>query len=152
MSETDTNPKVDRYLTDDAMDHIDHALGRPANPLAPTYRNYFAIDEDAPLAAQFRASPHWKLYGFAGDMAYFSVTEAGKEALVAHLASIRDPWRLYEVTFRGFTTIVSAKSVGNAKYRKYLDIADCLGDTKFGSFAKNASVRLAQNVGGARHV
>lgn len=36
------NLRVDRYLENQAMDHIDHALGRPLDPLGETYRNFYA--------------------------------------------------------------------------------------------------------------
>lgn len=40
------NPTVNRYLKDKAMDHIDHALGRPVDPLRESYRNHFYLCSD----------------------------------------------------------------------------------------------------------
>lgn len=137
----DGNPSVNRYLKDKAMDHIDHALGRPVDPLGETFRNHFAVDKDSKTAAAFAASPQWKLNGRTVDMAFYSVTAQGRKALAEHLKEIGDPWKPYAVTFNGYTSIVSAKSSGNAKYQKYLDVSDVYCDLKFGDFARKATVR-----------
>lgn len=137
------NPRVNRYLKDKAMDHIDHALGRPVDPMGETYRNHFATGADGKDAKQFTASPNWKKVGQRDDMAFFAVTDAGRKALADHLKKIGDPWKAYEVSFNGYTSIVSAKSSGNAKYQKYLDVSDCYSELKFVDFARQAKVRKA---------
>lgn len=137
------NPRVNRYLKDKAMDHIDHALGRPVDPLGETYRNHFATGAGGKDAKQFTASPNWKKVGQRDDMAFFAVTDAGRKALADHLKKIGDPWKAYEVSFNGYTSIVSAKSSGNAKYQKYLDVSDCYSELKFVDFARQAKVRKA---------
>lgn len=137
------NPRVNRYLKDKAMDHIDHALGRPVDPLGETYRNHFATGADGKDAKQFAASPNWEKLGRRDDMAFFAVTDAGRKALADHLKKIGDPWKAYEVSFNGYTSIVSAKSSGNAKYQKYLDVSDCYSELKFVDFAREAKVRRA---------
>ncbi|MDE3771555.1 hypothetical protein I7G86_07395 [Sinorhizobium meliloti] len=137
------NPRVNRYLKDKAMDHIDHALGRPVDPLGETYRNHFATGADGKDAKQFAASPNWEKLGRRDDMAFFAVTDAGRKALADHLKKIGDPWKAYEVSFNGYTSIVSAKSSGNAKYQKYLDVSDCYSELKFVDFARQAKVRKA---------
>lgn len=138
---------VNRYLEDKAMDHIDHALGRPVDPLAETYRNYFATCSGAEKNT-FRQSAHWQERFTYRDMVWFGVTQAGREALAAHLKAIGDPYQLYEVTTRlpGFgehTTLVAAKSRSAARYSHYLDVADALSDLTFGEFCRCASVRRA---------
>ena len=35
---------VNRYLADPAMDDVDHALGRPLDPMRESYRNRYAVD------------------------------------------------------------------------------------------------------------
>ena len=77
------------YLTDPMLDDVDHALGRPDDPLGRTYRNYFALEADCDLAGQFRASPFWEEGNRASrsDMTVFHVTDAGRQALAAHLAA-----------------------------------------------------------------
>lgn len=72
------NPRVNRYLKDKAMDHIDHALGRPVDPMGETYRNHFATGADGKDAKQFAASSNWEKVGQRDDMAFFAVTDAGR--------------------------------------------------------------------------
>lgn len=137
------NPKMDRYLKDKAMDHIDHALGRPFDPTGETYRNYFAIDTGSDLAAQFRASPNWREGRACDDMAYFFVTDEGRAALAAHLKEIGDKNRMFAVTFDGEAcSPVIAESHGKARYQAFLNISDCW-DISFREFCKQVSVRLA---------
>jgi len=140
---TTTNPSVDRYLLDKAMDNIDHALGRPADPLRETYRNYFAVDYASPEAAAFRASPHWIITGGVhGGMVTFSVTVAGREALHDHLRKVGDKHRAYLVTFDGHSESIAATTPGKAKYEYWLRVSDVCPDLKFGAFCREASVRL----------
>ncbi|MBN9525723.1 MAG: hypothetical protein J0H82_05960 [Alphaproteobacteria bacterium] len=137
------NPSVDRYLKDKAMDHIDHALGRPIWPLKKSYRNYFAIDTRSDLANSFRASPHWRFTGSAGQMAFFSVTEAGRHALQSHLASLHAPTKAFTVAYGGQTAIVPAATPSRARYSRWLAISDCCPDLTFAEFLRDATVRLA---------
>ena len=134
---------VDRYLKNKAMDNIDHALGRPVDPMVETYRNRFAINEGDKLAASFRASPHWHLFGAGVGMLFFSVTTAGRKALRDHLRAIGDRNRLYDVTYGGFTSSVVAVSPAKAKYSHWLNISDCCGDLTFGDYSRTARVRLS---------
>jgi hypothetical protein len=136
------NPKVDRCLADKVMDNIDHALGRPVNPLGETWRNHFATD--GAEAALMAASPFWKDLGtLLGDLQFFAVTMEGREALAAHLRVIEDPYRAYVVTFDGSDSVVAAKSPGAAKYRVWLSTSDCVADLAFGTFCRSARVRRA---------
>lgn len=134
---------VDRYLKNKAFDHIDHAIGRPVDPLVESHRNYFATDKDSEIARGFAASPFWALNGIRDDMAYYRVTSAGREALVKHLKEIGDKHRLYDVTYQGQTQSIAAVSASKAKYRIWLDISDCFCDLTFGAFTRLSSVRLA---------
>ena len=80
--------QVNRYLKDKHFDRIDHALGRPVDPMVKSYRNHFAADAGSDLAAMFRASDHWREGRSDGDMAYFFVTDAGRAALRDHLGEV----------------------------------------------------------------
>ena len=139
---TTDNPSVDRYLLDKVMDNIDHALGRPADPLRETYRNYFAVDDASPKAAAFRASPHWIFTGgLHGGMVTFSVTTAGRQALRDHLREVGDNHRAYLVTFDGHTGAIAAESPAKAKYEYWLRVSDVCPDLKFGAFCRAATAR-----------
>lgn len=137
--------QVNRYLKDKAMDHIDHALGRPVDPLLEGYRNHFAVDADSKTAKAFDASPFWGRHGKAapGGMAFYFVTEAGRKALKQHLKEIGDKHRLFDVTYQGHTQAVVAVSAAKAKYSLWLDISDCRPDVTFGQFARAASVHAS---------
>lgn len=134
-------PTVNRYLKDKAMDRIDHALGRPVDPMGKTYRDHYATDS-AERIAELTASPYWKPGGQAGGMQFFYVTQAGREALAVHLREIGDPHRAYSVRFEGDEWTLAGKSRGKARYRAYLDISDRYPDMTFGEFCRRASVRL----------
>lgn len=137
--------QVNRYLKDKAMDHIDHALGRPVDPMAESYRNHFATDTDSTLAKKFDASPYWERnkHVARGDMAFYHVTDRGRAALRLHLIEIGDKHRLYDVTYQGQTETVVAVSAAKAKYSLWLDISDCFCDMTFGKFCRAATVRKA---------
>ncbi|GGB00004.1 hypothetical protein GCM10011491_30310 [Brucella endophytica] len=141
MSESE-NPKVNRYLKDKAMDLIDHALGRPLFPLEKSYRNHFATEADGDLAKQFDASPFWRRSGRSDDMAFYSVTHEGREALAAHLKEV-DPHKPYIVEFEGFSSIAPAKSRSAARYAYYLRVSDACHDLSFSDFQRRATVRSA---------
>ncbi|MEZ0003822.1 hypothetical protein [Sinorhizobium fredii] len=138
------NPSVNRYLKDKSMDHIDHALGRPVDPMGETYRNHFATGVSSPEAKASGASKNWELDGLVRGMAYFSVTDAGRKALADHLTQIGDKHRLSDVTYEGQTQAVVAVSAAKAKYSLWLDISDCFCDLTFAKFSRAASVRLTQ--------
>lgn len=138
------NPTVNRYLTDKAMDRLDHALGRPLDPLGKTYRCYFAVGKDSDLAAEFRASPHWEEgREVPGGLASFHPTQEGRQALADHLKATGDPHRGYLVSFEGHTTMVVAKSRSGARYSYFLRISDCLPDMTFGDFVERCAVWVA---------
>lgn len=134
-----TNPSVNRYLEDKDMDHIDHALGRPVDPMGETYRNRFAID--GRLADQMAASSHWEEFGRSGDMRFFSVTDEGRKALAQHLKSIGDKTRKFAVEFEGYTTIVASTSPAKARYSQWIEVSDCLPHLTFFDYCRQSSVR-----------
>lgn len=134
-------PQVNRQLKDDAFDHIDHALGRPPNPLANTFRNYFAVEEGTD-AESFRASPHWQCDGLRGNMLYFSVTDAGRKALRDYLSAASETTKVFEIEWGGYRTTEVAPSRGQARYRKWLSISD-VSDVSFKDFMATARIRLA---------
>lgn len=137
--------QVNRSLKDMAMDRIDHALGRPVDPMTESYRNYFATDAGSKLAKEFDASPYWarNMHVAPGDMAFYHVTDEGRAALRRHLREIGDKHRLYEVTYEGRTETVVAVSAAKAKYRLWLSVSDCFQELTFGRFCRAATVRAA---------
>lgn len=141
MPELD-NPAVNRCLKDKAIDHIDHALGRPAWPLRESYRNYFACDPDGEHARSFMASPHWERGGRIDSLVYFRVTDAGRKALADHLAARRLD-RVYVVQFDSFESQVPAATRAKARYSYWLTISESWPDLTFGAFARRARVRRA---------
>lgn len=136
--------QVNRCLKDKAMDYIDHALGRPLDPMVETYRNYFAAAAEGPQAAQFRASPHWDQGVTRGDMVWFHASDEGRAALRDHLREIGDKHRLYTVSWNGWNMPQIATSHGKARYAKWLDISDSY-EISFKGFVATARVRLAQS-------
>ncbi|MVB04197.1 hypothetical protein GN325_20750 [Agrobacterium vitis] len=142
------NPSVNRCLKDKAFDHIDHALGRPVDPMRESHRNYYATDAESDLAKAFGASENWKLASSTkSGMAYFHVTDAGRIALRNHLAchsvNMGRPWRAFAVEFNGYSDTIPARSRGQAKYLRFLSVSDCYPSLKFGEFVKRANVRVA---------
>jgi hypothetical protein len=137
--------QVNRYLKDKAMDHIDHALGRPVDPLVESYRNHFAVDADSKTAKEFDASPFWSRNGKGapGGMAFYHVTTEGRQALKQHLKEIGDKHRLFDVTFEGHTQTVVAESASKARYSLWLDISDCRASLTFRKFCQSVTVRIA---------
>jgi len=136
-------PSVNRYLADKAMDHIDHALGRPADPMAPTYRNHFVIDRESDIARQFSASNHWHVARSAPDdgMLCFFVTDEGRAALAAHLKAIGDKHRVYRVWLGDDEmSPVVATTAAKARYLKFLQFDDGM---TFGEFCRASRVRIA---------
>lgn len=134
--------QVNRHLEDKAMDHIDHALGRPVNPRTETYRNYFYVIGDTDLRRSMASSPHWQSDGEAGDGEYFSVTDEGRAALAEHLKTIGDKHRRFIVSFDGHQTEVVATTRAKARYSKWLDISDS-SDIAFSEFQRRSTVRAA---------
>lgn len=140
--------RVNRCLRDKAMDHIDHALGRPLDPMQETYRNHFATTRDSDEAKAFRTSPHWS-EASSGDafakMSFFYVTDEGRKALRDHLVSIGDQHRAFNIEFMGHTTAVAGTSRGNARWRYFLDLSDSWSELSFAKFCKGSRVTLASN-------
>ena len=123
------NPTVNRYLKDKAMDRIDHALGRPVDPLRETYRDHYAVEKDSDIAAEFRASSNWQEEqpsALNEDMRWFYVTDVGRQALANHLKKINDGNRRFVVTWEGYDTIVAAETHSKARYSKYLAVSDVM--------------------------
>jgi len=134
---------VDHYLADKAMDHIDHALGRPLDPMGETHRHHYAANRDGQIAAELRASPYWTNGSTVGDIVFFHVTDEGRAALAAHLRAIVDPHRAYAVSFDGHTRPVVATCRAQARYSAFLDVSDGFPDLTFSAFCRRSRVRLA---------
>lgn len=140
--------QINRSLEDKAMDRIDHALGRPLDPMGETYRNFYAVD--GAEADEMEASPHWiegSRYQHHLRMRCFAVTDEGRKALAVHLKEINDPHRAYVVTYRGHDSTVIAKSHSKARYDYYLRIRDVCPDLTFDEYCRQASARLANGKG-----
>ncbi len=135
--------QVNRYLKDRAMDRIDHALGRPLNPLSETYRDHYATFTDGAVAEEMRASPHWEGGKAIDRMAFFYVSDAGRKALADHLKEIKDAHKGYVVAFDGIEMSVVATSAAKARYSAFLSASDCNDDLTFRQFQKECTVRRA---------
>lgn len=135
--------QVNRCLDDEMMDKIDHALGRPVNPLRESYRNRYCTDPKKG-AAMF-ASGYFSMHrGPNGDDVTMVVSNAGRRALADHLRKIQDPHRLFVVSFEGYELNQVAKTHGEARYRKWRSISDTDADLHFIDFCRRSSVRLAK--------
>lgn len=135
--------QVNRYLKDKAMDHIDHALGRPVDPRSETHRNYFYVIGDTDLRRDMAASPYWRGDGKGGEGEYFFVTDEGRAALADHLKAIGDKHRRWIVSYAGYQMEAIATTAAKARYSKWLDISDTNDSLTFGEFQRNSKVRAA---------
>ncbi|RYG88573.1 MAG: hypothetical protein EON59_03990 [Alphaproteobacteria bacterium] len=135
--------EVNRYLEDKAMDHIDHALGRPVDPMQESYRNYFYVTGDTDLRRYMASSPHWQSSGVAGDGEYFAVTDDGRAALAVHLKAIGDKHRRWIVSYGGYDMPTVATTASKARYSKWLDISDVDDSLTFARFQRQSKVRAA---------
>ncbi|MBS1164168.1 MAG: hypothetical protein H6R00_193 [Proteobacteria bacterium] len=133
------NLRVDRYLENQEMDHIDHALGRPLDPLGETYRNYYATGSQ-----RFDGNPHWTLVEVSkGGTRIYSVTDEGRQALAEYLKASGSKHRAFLVTVEIDGVVderpVVAKDEAEACYGRYLDIIDALPDLTFDEFCRCAT-------------
>lgn len=136
--------QVNRCLENKDMDHIDHALGRPINPMVDSFRNYFYVCGDTELRKGMTNSPNWEGDGKGSPNGeYFTVTTAGRAALATHLRDIKDPHRLYVVSYDGYHSVVIGTSQSNAKYSKWLNLSDVCADLTFSEFLRKSKARLA---------
>lgn len=135
--------QVNRYLKDKAMDWIDHALGRPVDPMAETFRDYFFVCGQGETRRHMAESSHWTADNPAKEDVYFYVTNAGREALAAHLKQIGDKHRLWTVSWRGYDMATVATTAAKARYSKWLDVSDSDDSLTFAKFQRESKVRLA---------
>lgn len=78
--------EVNRYLEDPFFDNIDHALGRPKDPLQPSYRNYYAAPMGEPVELEMSTSNKWEIVSQQDSgLRVYAVTHQGRMALRAHL-------------------------------------------------------------------
>lgn len=138
----DRNPSVNRELKDKAMNRIDHALGRPVNPMEESYRNYFYTYKGDEYHSELEDDPNWFKASIGEDWAVYRVTNAGREALQKYLRAIGSKTRLFVVSFNGFEESQVAKTHSEARYLKWLSVSDCY-DITFGEFMKRCRVRVA---------
>lgn len=134
--------QVNRALKDKDMDRIDHALGRPLNPMAPVSRNYYSTGGGE--AEAMAGSPHWREGRAAAPGARcFSVTDEGRKALTLHLRETGDAHRMFAVTFAGHRSDVPAISRSKARYSHYLNVKDVYPDLAFKDYCQRATVAAA---------
>lgn len=79
--------EVNRHLEDPFYDDIDHALGRPKDPLQPSYRNYYAAPRGEPVELEMAASNKWEVVKqqIEGSLVIYAVTHQGRLALRHYL-------------------------------------------------------------------
>ncbi|MEC9433989.1 MAG: hypothetical protein VYD87_13890 [Pseudomonadota bacterium] len=136
---------VNRHLADPAMDDIDHALGRPLDPMGETYRNRYAVDaDDAVRISKMRKDPHWIGPSAARGVVMFSVSRAGREVLSSYLRRVGDPHQEFEVSAYGYRSSVVATSRSKARYEYWLVFSDARPDLTFRDFCRAATVRLVR--------
>ncbi|MCY1704519.1 hypothetical protein [Pannonibacter sp. SL95] len=133
------NPSINRQLDDTTMDRIDHALGRPLDPLRPSYRNHYATDETEGFEP-----PHWRQIRIIGsDMHCYQVTDAGRAALARHLLQLGNKQRLFLVAFDDIEISIAAESRAQARYTAWLRFSDSCPDLGFRAFMMRARVSAA---------
>lgn len=137
-----SNHSVQRRIDDADMRRIYHALGRPLDPMQDTYRDYFAECAGTVLSGQMRASPYWCGGTTRGDLVYFHVTDAGREALAAYLKQTGDRWRRFVIRWQDFHIEICERTRGKAMYVAWLQVSDSYS-VSFGEFVRQA--RLASN-------
>ena len=130
--------------TDEAMDDVHHALGRPKGPWTEPYRNFYTLGAADPRVPAFEASPLWgsgRPFNEGRDLA-FGVTQAGKDALWQWLADKRRAkgMRRYFVTVdvdghSGRADII-AKSRAAARYDYFLHLKDSGWCDEFAQFLR----------------
>lgn len=89
--------EVNRSLPDPHMDDIDHALGRPVDPLGETTRNFYATELETGEGQRINGSAWWRRgRSIPGGLVYFHVTDAGKKVLADYLAAWDTEGRDYD--------------------------------------------------------
>ncbi|MBO9427918.1 hypothetical protein [Sulfitobacter sp. R18_1] len=89
---------INRSLKNSAFNEMDHALGRPVNPLTSSYRNFFCVGFDSPRGKEMDASPYWdRVSSSDGSVTGFTVNEDGRQALSDHLIEIGDKHKVYDI-------------------------------------------------------
>jgi hypothetical protein len=84
------NPSVKRHLKDPHLDRIDHALGRPLDPMRETFRNHYAVGANSAVAAALQSSEHWQSGAQLGPLVVFHVLPSGRAALRDYLCEIAE--------------------------------------------------------------
>lgn len=116
-------------FSDEDLDDMHHALGRPDGPHVKPYRNRYVIGRDTEQARRMAASPAWKEVARMNEGAdsVFAVTDAGKAALWRWLRAKHKAAgvRAYRVTGEGLSErVVMAKSRAAAKADVWRDLSD----------------------------
>jgi hypothetical protein len=79
--------KMSLALDDPFYDNIHLALGRPKEPLGPTYRNYYAAPTGERIELEMAASNKWEVVTRQDDskLTVYAVTHQGRWALHNYL-------------------------------------------------------------------
>ena len=83
---------VNRHIgSNPEMDDVDHALGRPRNPLGETYRNHYCAPGESGVAKRMSESYWWHAARTinGGKDIIFVVTKAGRQALADFLVATK---------------------------------------------------------------
>ena len=128
-----------------ALDDLDHALGRPHDPFN-TYRDHYATSctdmINVMKASDWWEGPHYSAHNTEERMAFFYVSDAGREALAMELQDVTKYGRTYSVSRDQYPgeMLVNARSRSAARYAAYCQ-ADV--DWSFMEFCEGLRVRLA---------
>lgn len=124
------------------MDRLDHALGRPLDPMVARLRNHYAVDVGSAEEREMTGSPFWEPVGQRHGLAFFRVTQDGRAALRDHLREV-DDHEAYTITYRGAASTVIGRSPAKAKYQHWLDVSDARPRLTFKDYLREARVRRA---------
>ena len=77
--------EMNRVLDDPFYDNIDHALGRPKDPLGKTARNIYQVAHVDEASLSRFANPYWERIFATDTLSTFVVTHQGRWALHNYL-------------------------------------------------------------------
>jgi hypothetical protein len=150
---------VNRSLKNETFNQMDHALGRPVNPMSDShsYRNFFSVSFDSPIGQKMDASPYWERVSSSdGSVTGFCVNEDGRRALCEHLIEIGDRHKVFDVYIDtgklGLDPCnrpmeVVAETRGKAKSKAWRDISDAFEGITFTQFMRAiTSVRISEQI------
>lgn len=134
---------VRRCLEDPSLDEVDHALGRPFDPLGDTSRDHIAAQPGSKSDLALAESTWWeRAPGTPYGLHLYRVTGAGREALAAYLAKT-SKHRLWVVRWRGYTWEVVATTLGKARFQGWTSVTDSYPSLAFVQFLTESKITPA---------